>query len=129
MRRALLVSLSIGLLASLSAGCATAGDRIDDLRATDEVRDDVDEGTGRAGFCLSLTRAAAAIESGSPATAEEATEEALARAPDDMVEATRAVVELVREARDSGDWDPSDPELTGVVDQFEATARQHCAPE
>jgi hypothetical protein len=129
MRRALLVPLCLGLLTSLSVGCATAGDRADGLRnAAGELRDDVDDTADDAGFCLSLTRAAAAIESGSPATAEEATEEALARAPDEAAEDARAVAEAVRDARDEGDWDPDDPELTSAVERLTATARRTCAP-
>jgi len=129
MRRALTTSISIGLLTLLSVGCAATSDRVEGMRsAAGELRGDVDDTADEAGFCLSLARAAAAIESGSPATAEEATEEALARAPDGIVDDARTVAEAVRDARDQGEWDPDDPELTAAVEHLTDTARQTCAP-
>ena len=129
MRRTLLVTLSIGLLTASSAGCAAVGDRVDELRgATGELRDDLADGGDGAGFCLSLTRTATAIASGSPDTAEEAAEEALARAPDELVDDTREVAEVVRRVRDDDAWDPTDPELTEAVDQLTETARRACEP-
>ena len=123
MRRALLVSLSIGLLTSLSAGCTAAGDQVESVRS---IASDV---AGAAGFCLSLTRAVAAVESGSPATAEEAAEEALARAPDDLVDGARRVAEAVRQVRDEGDGIPADPQLTEALEQLIETARHTCQPD
>jgi hypothetical protein len=129
MRRALIVPLSIGLLTALAVGCTAAGDRVDDVRTVaGELRGNADQVRDDAGFCLSLTRAAAAIESGSPAIAEEATEEALARAPEEVVDDARAVAEAVRKARDEGEWSPHDPELTDAVERLAENARDSCTP-
>ena len=133
MRRTVSVMVSIGLLASLSVGCAATGARVDDLRsAAGEPGDsgtDPDDPDDETGFCLSLARAAAAIESGSPETAEEATEETLARAPDQIADAARSVAEAVRDARDQDAWDAGDPELTDAVEHLSQTASSTCAPE
>jgi hypothetical protein len=129
MRRVLTVSIGLVLSTSLSVGCAATGERVDDLRsAAGELRGSVDDTTDDAGFCLSLARATAAIESGSPETAEDATEEALARAPEEVVDDARAVAEAVREARDDGDWHPDDPELVAAVEHLTETTRRTCAP-
>ncbi len=129
MRRALTSMVSIGLLASLSVGCAATDARVDDLRsAAGEVSGSSDDPDVEIEFCLSLARAAAAIESGSPETAEEATEETLARAPDRVADDARAVAETVREARDRDDWDPGDPDLTAAVEHLAQGARSICSP-
>jgi hypothetical protein len=129
MRRALYVMVSIGLLTSLSVACAATGARVDELRSAASERRDSSTDSDETGFCLSLARAAAAIESGSPETAEEATEETLARAPDEIAEAARAVAETVRDARDGDDWDADDPDLTDAVEHLSQTASSTCAPE
>lgn len=127
MRRALMISLSIGLLHASAAGCAAVGKPVGEHRSVaGERQDDLEGMTGEAGFCLSLTRAAVAIESGSPATAEEAIEEAVALAPEDLVNAARAIADVVRRARDDDGWDPTDPELARAVDQLTATAHHTC---
>lgn len=129
MRRALTAMVSIGLLTSMSVGCAATDARVDDLRsAAGELRGSSDDPDDETGFCLSLARAAAAIESGSPETAEEAIEETLARAPDRIADDARAVAEAVREARDRDDWDAGDPELTAAVEHLAQDARSICSP-
>lgn len=129
MRRVSTAMVSIGLLALLSVGCAATGARVDDLRnATDERGSRGTDAADGTGFCLSLARAAAAIESDSPETAEEATEEALARAPVGIVDDARELAESVREDIDRDDWDPDDPELTAAVEHLTQSARTTCDP-
>lgn len=129
MRRALVISAWIGLLASLAAGCSGAGDAVEGLRsAADGLRGDSATAVQDPGFCLALARVAAAIESGSPDTAEEAAEEALARAPEPLLDATRTVTEALRTAREAGDGSLADPELRHAVDRLAESARDLCEP-
>lgn len=91
------------------------------------VREQVEELTDQARFCLAVTRTATAIESGSPATAREAAEEVLAQAPEQLATEARTVVEELRRVLAEGDPDLRDPELERAVEQLQQRAAEACA--
>lgn len=123
-----MVPVGVGLMAVLLASCADVGDRVDGLvDAADTLRSDAGEVGDTTAFCLALIRTAAAVESGSPTTAEEAAEEALARAPDELVDATRDVTETLRDVRDRGAG-IRDEDLAAQVDRLVGVARDVCDP-
>lgn len=127
MRRALVLALSLGLLASVSVGCAEARDQLGELVGrADERREETGSGEGPDAFCLALTRAATAIASGSPATAQEAAEEALARAPEELVDDSRVLVEALRDVRDDPAAGLGDPELTAAAGRLADSAGNVC---
>ncbi|MFP4311453.1 MAG: hypothetical protein ACLFS9_05650 [Nitriliruptoraceae bacterium] len=112
-------TLVVGLLAGLLAGCAApttelveqardevetglAGVRGEVEAGLAEARDQVEGLTEDARFCLAVTRTVAAIESGSPTTAQEAAEEVLAQAPEELVGPADQVVEEVRRTLGEG---------------------------
>lgn len=117
-----MVWLLAALLALGSVGCGDVLDRVDELRG------DAEQVTDRARFCLALTRTIAAIESGSPDTAAEAAEEALATAPTDITEDARLVVEGVRQSLDGGDDALDDPALHDAADRLQQRTRELCDP-
>jgi hypothetical protein len=128
MRRAWMVPVCVGLMAALLAACADVGDQVDGLvEAADSLRSEAAGAGDEAAFCLALARTAAAVESGSPTTAEEAAEEALARAPEGLVDATRDVTETLREARDSGAG-VRDEDLAEHVSRLVDVAADVCDP-
>lgn len=125
--------LTVGLLASLIVACAGPGSGVGQ-RAVDTARDGLDTARSTledlsddARFCLAVTRAVTAIESGSPATAEEAAEEVLAQAPDELTEEARGVVDELRRVRD-GDADLRGAGLSAAVDQLREAAAPRCDP-
>lgn len=109
-------------LAVTSAGCGVVLDRVDDLR------DSAEQATDRVRFCLALTRTVRAIESGSPDTAAEAAEEALATAPSDIADDAQQVVEALRRARDGQDGALNDPGVREAAQRLEQRARALCDP-
>ena len=121
MRPTTLLLLAVALLATLS-GCAELDTRVDELRTQTE------ELTDRARFCLAITRATTAIESGSPATAQEAADEVLAQAPDDLEPQARQVVDLLAVAAAEGDADLRDPALHAAADELRARTVELCDP-
>lgn len=121
MRPTTLLLLAATLLATLS-GCAELDTRVDELRTqTEELSD-------RARFCLAVTRATTAIESGSPATAQEAADEVLAQAPDDLEPQARQVVDLLAVAAAEGDAELRDPALQAAADELRARTVELCDP-
>jgi len=121
MRVSMLGLLLTAMLATLLAGCADAGQQ------ADRFRDRSEELTDRARFCLAVTRAVTAVESGSPDTAREAAEEVLAQAPDDLATQARTVVEELRRVLAVDDPDLRDPDLHAAADQLRERSAQRCA--
>lgn len=121
LRRPVTAVLAVLLLVGV-AGCADVADRVDELRSTTE------ETTDRARFCLSLARAAAALETGSPDTAADAAEEVLVHAPEDVREDARTVVDGIRRAEEQGEvaWD--DPEVREAVERLRERTLETCDP-
>lgn len=120
MRVSMLGLLLSAMLATLVAGCADAGD-------AERLRGQAEELTDRARFCLAVTRAVTAVESGSPDTAREAAEEVLAQAPDELATEARTVVEELRRVLADGDPDLRDPDLRAAADQLRERSAQLCA--
>ena len=121
MPRRMLLLLVAALLTAVS-GCADLDTRVDELRAqTTELTD-------RARFCLAVTRATTAIESGSPATAQEAADEVLAQAPEDLEPQARAVVELLAVAAAEDDAQLRDPALEAAAEELRARTVELCDP-
>ncbi len=121
MRSAPLLLLTAALLTLLS-GCAELDTRVDELRTETE------ELTDRARFCLAITRATTAIESGSPATAQEAADEVLAQAPDDLEPQARQVVDLLSVAIAEDDAELRDPALRAAAEELRARTVELCDP-
>ena len=121
MRRPVLVLVLTAVVATAVIGCAGVGDRVDQLRS------ETQELTDRARFCLAITRAATAIESGSPATAQEAADEVLAQAPEELTAEARAVVDELRRVMDD-DADLRDDELRAAAERLRARTLQLCDP-
>ncbi|MFU8841601.1 MAG: hypothetical protein ACNA8R_12915 [Nitriliruptoraceae bacterium] len=121
------------LLVALVAACAGPGDGLRERAVEgaqdglERARDAIDDLSDDARFCLAVTRTVAAIESGSPATAEEAAEEVLAQAPEGLVEPARGVVDELRRVLSNG-GDLRAPELGDAVDQLLDAAADRCDP-
>lgn len=109
------------VMATVLVGCADAEQQVG------ELRDEAQELTDRARFCLAVTRTSTAIESGSPATAREAAEEVLAQAPDELITEARTVVEELRRVLDGEDADLRDPDLQAAAGQLRERTAQRCA--
>lgn len=109
------------VMATVLVGCADAEQQVG------ELRDEAQELTDRARFCLAVTRTNTAIESGSPATAREAAEEVLAQAPDELITEARTVVEELRRVLDGEDADLRDPDLQAAAGQLRERTAQRCA--
>jgi hypothetical protein len=118
----MLLLVQAALLVVGASACSDARDGVDSLRS------EAEELTETTAFCLSVTRAIAAIEAGSPVTAADAAAEVLTRAPDDIREDARLVVDTVNRARD-GDRDALDePEFQDAVDRLWSRTRELCDP-
>lgn len=121
LRRALCFPLAAFLLAGLT-GCADVADRFEGLRAGAE------DATDSARFCLSLARAAAALDTGSPDTAADAVEELLVHAPDRVRDDARTVVDGVRRAEERGEDVWEDEEIRAAVARLRDDTRELCDP-
>lgn len=122
------------LLGALAVGCAGPGEGLGQ-RAAEQVEAGLDRARDAVGglsdddrFCLAVTRTVTAIESGSPAPAQEAAEEVLAQAPDDLTEQAREVVEALQRALSEGDADLRTSELQQAVDALRADVAVRCDP-
>lgn len=124
----------LAVLAVVLAGCGVPGtdELLDQARSEVEsglegARERVESLTDDARFCLALTRAIAAIESGSPTTAQEAAEEVLAQAPEGVVSAAGQLVEELRRTLGSGAELDSE-QLGATVEELLAAASELCDP-
>jgi hypothetical protein len=117
-----LLLLLAPLLIAGSIGCTSTLERVDDLRTS------TTEMSETARFCLTLARAVAAYETGSPRTAADAVEELLVQAPPEVRDDAREVVEALRRAQD-GDRDAlADAEVQAAIDRLRATTEELCDP-
>ncbi len=133
MRLPLLHLAVAALLGGLLAGCVGPGNDLLD-RASGEVeegleraRDTVERLSDDARFCLAVTRAVSAIESGSPDTAEEAAEEVAAQAPEGLGEQAREVVDELRRSLTEG-GDLRSDQLREAADRLVDAAAELCDP-
>lgn len=122
MRRCVLVLVLAAVVTAAVSGCADVGDRVE------RVRNETQELTERARFCLAITRAATAIESGSPATAAEAAEEVLAQAPEELTAQARSVVDELRRVVADEDADLRDADLRQAAERLRARTLELCDP-
>lgn len=114
--------LVLALLLVGSSACASTMERVDEARSSSQQL------TETARFCLTLARAVAAHEAGSPGTAADAAEELLVQAPPEVRDDARIVAEALRRAQD-GDTDAlNDPALHDTLERLQETARELCDP-
>lgn len=123
------------LLSVVALGCAELPTDLDDARdeaaaGVGRIRDAIEGGEadpeallGEERFCFALTRTINAIESGAPATAREAAEEVLARAPADATDDARRLTERLRELEGS----PADDEARDLAESLRRTAADRCS--
>lgn len=118
--------LAVVVLSMTMLGCAgvpgPVGDRVDQLVG------DARELTDRARFCLAITRAANAIESGSPTTAQEAAEEVRAQVPDELTAEADRVIEELRRAFEDGDPELRSEELRTAAEALRERTLELCDP-
>jgi len=126
MRRAVIVLALAAVLSTAVGACTDVRSQVGD--GVEQVRGDSQELSDRARFCLAITRVATAIESGSPVTAQEAAEELLAQAPEDLASEAQAVVTELRRALADDGGDLRDAELREAIDQLRATTLELCGP-
>jgi hypothetical protein len=126
MRRAAVVLILTAVLAAAAGACADVRSQVSD--GVEQLRGETQELSDRARFCLAVTRVATAIESGSPATAQEAAEELLAQAPDDLAADTQAVVTELRRVLADDEADLRDAELRAAIDRLSARTLELCDP-
>jgi len=116
----MLVLVLTAVMTTVLAGCAEGEQQVG------QFREQAQELTDRARFCLAVTRAATAIESGSPATAREATEELLAQAPEELDTEARTVVEELQRVLADGDADLRDPDLQEAAARLRERTAERC---
>lgn len=100
-----------------------------------EVRDRYEDATGTAGdlsdqvrFCLALTRAVNAVESGAPDIARDAVEEAVIHAPPSLLADVRDLADRVRAAEEAGPDALRDPDLVADAQAIHDDVRDFCDP-
>jgi len=123
MRR--LNSLTILVIAALivgSTGCVDVRDRTADAVGTADDRSDPVR------FCLALTRAVNAVESGAPDTARDAVEEAVVHAPASLLADVRDLADRVRTAEAAGPDALRDPDLVADAQAIREEVRELCNP-
>ncbi len=116
------VILVIAALVVGSAGCVEARDPYEDAIGTAGDLPD------RIGFCLALTRAVNAVESGAPDVARDAVEEAVIQAPDSLLADVRDLADRVRAAEEAGPGALRDPDLLADAQVLRAQVRERCDP-
>jgi hypothetical protein len=122
------------LLSVVALGCSELPTSLDEARegaeaGVDRIRDAIEDGDvdpeallGEERFCLALTRTINAIESDAPATAREAAEEVLARAPQDVTDEARELAERLRDMEGSVE----DDEARELAESLRRTAADRC---
>jgi hypothetical protein len=103
-------------------GCAELRER------REEAADTATQLGERGRFCLALARAVTAIESGSPGTAQDAIEEAVTQAPDDLVDDVRALADAIRDVEDRGAAGLREPEVQDAAEALHDRTRELCDP-
>ena len=126
MRRAVILLILAAVLGTAAGACADVRTQVRGGLA--ELRGELPELTDRDRFCLATTRVVTAIESGSPVTAQEAAEELLAQAPDDLTTDAQAVVDQLRRVLDDDSADLRDAELREAIDHLRARTFERCEP-
>lgn len=116
----MLVLLLTTVMATVLLGCADAEQQ------AGRFREQAEELTDDARFCLAVTRATTAVESGSPTTAREAAEEVLAQAPDELATEARTVVDELRRVLADDDPDLRDPDLRAAAERLRERSAQRC---
>jgi hypothetical protein len=124
----------LALLSVVALGCSELPTSFDEARdsaeaGVDRIRDAVTDGDldpeailADERFCLALTRTINAIESDAPATAREAAEEVLARAPPDATDDARELTERLRELEGSVE----DDEARELAETLRRNADERC---
>lgn len=120
--------MRLPLLALLLVLLALSGACSDVQQQVGEVREATRELTDRARFCLSVTRAATALEGGNVETAAEAAQEAAAQAPAEL----RGDATIVADAADAyraGDRAAlEDPSVLAAAERLREDTRAMCDP-
>lgn len=114
--------LVIAALVVGSAGCVEARDRYEDAVGTAGDLPD------RIAFCLALTRAVNAVESGAPDVARDAVEEAVIQAPPSLLADVRDLADRVRAAEEAGPDALRDPDLLADAQVLRDQVRERCDP-
>jgi DNA-binding GntR family transcriptional regulator len=124
----------LALLSVVTLGCSELPVSMDEARegaeaGVDRLREAITDGEldpdavlSDERFCLALTRTINAIESDAPATAREAAEEVLARAPEGTTDQARELTERLRATEGSVD----DDEARELADSLRRTADEQC---
>jgi hypothetical protein len=122
------------LLSVVTLGCSELPTSLDEARdgaeaGVERIRDAIDDGEadpeailGQQRFCLALTRTINAIESDAPATAREAAEEVLARAPADATDDARELAQRLRDIEGSVE----DEQARELAESLRETAADRC---
>ncbi|HSK22803.1 MAG TPA: hypothetical protein VK906_06490 [Egicoccus sp.] len=110
------------VLLALSGACSGVQERVDEVRGTAQ------ELTDRARFCLSVTRAATALEEGNVETAAEAAQEAAAQAPEELRGDARTLADAAEAVRGGDRGALDDPAVVAAADRLREEARAICDP-
>ncbi|MFA9444069.1 hypothetical protein [Egicoccus sp. AB-alg6-2] len=114
--------MTIVALLALSGACANLQERVDD------VRTGAQDLTDRARFCLSVARAASALESDNFTTAADAAQEALAQAPEELRGDARKVADAAQAVRDGDHSALQDPAVVAAAERLRDDTRAMCDP-
>lgn len=106
----------------LGGACSGLQERVDDVRGT------ATDLTERARFCLSVTRAATALEDGNYQTAADAAQEVLAQAPEELRGDARKLAEAAEAVRDGDHSVLEDPSVVSAADRLREDTRAMCDP-
>jgi hypothetical protein len=112
----------VAVLLLPSGACSSLQERVDD------VRDGAQQLTDRARFCLSVTRAATALESGDFSTAADAADEAVAQAPEELREDARQLAAAAERVRDGDHSALQDPAVQAAAERLREDTRALCDP-
>ncbi|GGI02585.1 hypothetical protein GCM10011354_00860 [Egicoccus halophilus] len=106
----------------LSGACSGLQERVEDVRSGSQ------ELTDRARFCLSVVRAANALEGGDHTTAADAAQEALAQAPEELRGDARTVAEAAETVRQGDRSVLQDPTVVAAAERLQDDTRALCDP-
>ncbi|MFA9432300.1 hypothetical protein [Egicoccus sp. AB-alg2] len=106
----------------MSGACSSLQERVDD------VRSGAQDLTERGRFCLSVARAANALEGGNYETAADAAQEALAQAPEDLRGDARRLADAAEAVRAGDRSVLQDPEVVAAAERLRDDTRAMCDP-